>query len=176
MDTPGLVDIKMRQASASAITDALRRNGNDQIFFVVTLNAGKPRLEDLATIWLVLLNAPEITFFSIILNKLLKKEHDCLQDDMEKSRLLAPLRFFSVPIKYSVLLLLHNQMLEDDDNEIVNFPVLVHFVKDAPCVVVHSLNISDIPSDDDSFKENLDLAKRKLDRSTDYLLPVMVRH
>ena len=33
LDTPGLADIKMRKAAASAITEALSQNGRYQIFF-----------------------------------------------------------------------------------------------------------------------------------------------
>ena len=70
LHTPGSSDIKMRKAAASAITEALSQNGSCQIYFVVTLSAGRLPPEDLATIWLVLLNAPNINFFSIIINKL----------------------------------------------------------------------------------------------------------
>lgn len=61
MDTPGLADIKLRKAAAQAITKALKKNGTYQIFFVVTLEAGRVRAQDLTTIRLVLENASDIT-------------------------------------------------------------------------------------------------------------------
>ena len=162
MDTPGLADIKKRQAAASAITEALSQNGRYQILFVVTLSAGRLRPEDLATIWLVLLNAPDVNQFSIIINKLSQKEYGGLQNNNEKSRLLAPLELIGGRHKYNVLLLLHNPMLEDDDDKIVDYSKLVEFVRDAPWVDVNSSNVSEIPGDDDSFKEQLDSMTEKI--------------
>ena len=155
LDTPGLADIKMRQAAASAITEALRLSGIYQIFFVVTLSAGRLRPEDLTTIWLVLLNAPDINQFSIIINKLSHKEYDGLQNNNEKLRLLEPLDLMGGHHKYTVLLLLHNPKLEDADDKIVNYPGLLSFVSNAYCVNVYPSNVSEIPGDDESFKEQL---------------------
>ena len=172
LDTPGLADIQMRKAAASAITEALSQNGSYQIFFVVTLSAGRLRPEDLATIWLVLLNAPNINFFSIIINKLSKREHDCLQDRDEKSRLLAPLELMSGRHEYKVFLLLNDLKLEAVDDKIVDYPKLVDFVKDAQWVNIDSSNVSEIPGDDESFNEKLNSVAKNL--SNNYL-PVPVR-
>ena len=152
----------MRQAAASAITEALRLRGNYQIFFVVTLSAGRLRPEDLTTIYLVLWNAPDINEFSIIINKLSQKEYDGLQNNNEKSRLLAPLNLLGGHHKYTVLLLLHNPKLEDADDKIVNHPELVSFASNASCVNVDPTNVGEIPGDDDSFKEQLDSMTDKI--------------
>ena len=156
LDTPGLADIKMRQAAASAITEALRLSGNYQIFFVMTLSAGRLRPQDLTTIWLVLLNAPDINQFNIIINKLSHKEYDRLQNNNEKLRLLEPLDLMGGHHKYTVFLLLHNPKLEDADDKIVNYPELLSFVDNAHWVNVYPSNVSEIPDGDDSFKEQLD--------------------
>ena len=174
LDTPGLADIKMRKAAANAITEALRQNGRYQIFFVVTLSAGRLRPEDLATMWIVLLNAPEVTQFSIIINKLSQEEYGGLQNNNEKSRLLAPLELMCGRHKYTVLLLLHNPMLEDADDKIVDHPKLVEFLRDAPWVDVNSSNVSEIPGDDDSFKEQLDSMTKKINNFPRYQAPVTV--
>ena len=50
MDTPGLADVQLRKAAAKAITEALKKNGIYKIFFVITLEAGRVRPVDLATI------------------------------------------------------------------------------------------------------------------------------
>ena len=175
LDTPGLADIKMRKAAANAITEALIQNGRYQISFVVTLSAGRLRLEDLATIWLVLLNAPDVNQFSIIINKLSQIEYGGLQNNIEKSRLLAPLEFLGEHHKYTVMLLLQNPMLEDADNTIVDYPKLVEFVRDAPWVNVKSSNVSEIPGDDDSFKEQLDSMTEKINNFPRNQSPVPVR-
>ena len=162
LDTPGLAGIKMRQAAASAITEALKLSGSYQIFFIVTLSAGRLRPEDLTIIWLVLLNAPDINQFSIIINKLSRKEYDGLQNNKEKSRLLAPLDLMGQRYKYTVLLLLHNPKLEDADDKIVNYSQLVSFVSNASWVNVDPSNVKDIPGDDDSFKKQLDSMTNKI--------------
>lgn len=159
LDTPGLADIKMRADAARAITEALRQNGRFQIFFVVTLSAGRLRPEDITTIWLVLLNAPDIASFSIIINKLSRKEYDYLQNDKKKLKLLAPLKLTG---KFKVLLLLNRQMLKDADDTIEGYPDLDKFVNDAPWVDVDSSNVNDIPGEEHSFKELMESFRNKI--------------
>ena len=175
LDTPGLADIKMRKAAASAITEALRQNGRYQIFFVVTLSAGRLRPEDLVTIWLVLLNAPDINQFSIIINKLSQKEYSHLKNNNEQSRLLAPLELMGGRQKYTVLLLLHNPKLEDADDKIVNYPELLSFASNACWVNVHPSNVSEIPGDDESFKEQLDSMTDRINNFPPNQSPLPVR-
>ena len=175
LDTPGLADIKLRQAAASAITEALRRNGSYQIFFVVTLSAGRLRPEDLTTMWLVLHNAPDISHFSIIINKLTKTEYDGLQNNNEKLRLLASLELLGGHHNYTVFLLLKNPKLEDADDKIVNDPELVSFVRNAQCVTVVPSNVRDIPGDDNSFKEQLDSLKNEISNLSPDHVPTEVK-
>ena len=175
LDTPGLADFKMRRAAASAITQALKQNGCFQIFFVVTLTAGRLRPEDLTTIWLVLLNAPDIKSFSIIINKVSKAEHVCLQNDEEKSKVLAPLEIISGGHKCDVFPLLIDEILEDADNKIANYPELDNFVRDAPWVDIDSANVIDIPGDENSFKEQVDLLTDKIKSLHDSDQSIVVR-
>ena len=175
LDTPGLADIKMRQSAAVAITDALRQNGTYQIFFVMTLNAGRFRPEDLATIWLVLLNAPDIKVFNIILNKLSQMEYGCLQDSSKKSKLLEPLELIVAQNKFKILLMLNNQMLEDAANKVVKHQELIELGERAPWVEIKPSNVSDVPGDDESFEELLDSMRNTFTNSSDNLLTVQVR-
>lgn len=169
LDTPGLANIKSRKAAASAITEALRQNGKYQIFFAVTLSAGKIRPEDLATIWLVLQSAPDINHFSIVINKLSKVEHNDLKNNNGKSRLLAPLELMGGRNKnITTLLLQRSWMLEDAEDQIEHLPELVEFVRDAPWVDVASSGVNEIPCDDDSFFE-------KFNSLTVYPMPKPVR-
>ena len=126
---------------------------------MVTLSAGRLRLEDITTIWLVLLNAPDITSFSKIINKLSRKEYDYLQNDKKKLKLLAPLKLTG---KFKVLLLLNRQMLKDADDTIEGYPDLDKFVNDAPWVDVDSSNVNDIPGEEHSFKELMESFRNKI--------------
>lgn len=74
-DTPGLNDASKKQAAANAISDAIILGGAVKLIFVVTLEAGRLRQSNLATVRLVLdaLVAKGIQvdgLFSIIINKM----------------------------------------------------------------------------------------------------------
>ena len=146
MDTPGLQDVVTRRRAAIAITEALRQNGNYQIFFVLTLNAVKLRPEDLTIIRRVLLNAPYITCLNIIINKVSKFAHVCLQDDNVKSRILAPLKLLGA-YKYRFLILQCNVTLYNANNKIVDFAELDEFVETAEWVNIDPSSVSDIPGE-----------------------------
>lgn len=50
LDTPGLSDLQLRKRAAEEIEKALKEDGKYRIFFVMTLQAGRVRPEDIATI------------------------------------------------------------------------------------------------------------------------------
>ena len=157
LDTPGLADINRRTVAAQIITEALRQNGMYQIFFVVSLSAGRIRLEDLKTIWLVLVNTPDIKIVNIIINKLSKEEYDSLQriDEMEKSSLVAVLQSIGRDFQYNVLPLLLNETIEDADDMTASFPDLHIFVREVPWESIHPTRVNEIPGDDGLFHEQL---------------------
>ena len=178
LDTPGLADIKMRQAAARAITEALKQNGQYQIFFVVVLSAGRFRPEDLTTIWLVLLNTPGITVVNIIINKLSRGEYQSLEnkDGMVKSSLIAPLEMMGMRTKCNVFLLLRDENLVDADDTLAQYPKLDNFVNEASWMDLDSRLVHDIPGDEKSFKEQLDSVKDKIINLSANHLPMPVRH
>ena len=171
LKTLGLADIKIRKGAASAITKSLRQDGTYQVYFVVTLRGGRFRPEDLTTIWLVLLKAPDIKSCSILINKLSQVEYDCLRDFNEMLNLLAPLDLIGGHRKFSVLFLLNSHLLEDRHNIIANCPKLSKLVKDTPWVNVNSCNVSEIPGDNESFEVQLNSLINKINNlSANHLL------
>merc|ERR1712060_4757 len=68
-DSPGLADAEMRQQAGEEITKILKKGGDYKVFFVVTLEAGRVKPADRATMETILDCAP-ITDYGIILNKL----------------------------------------------------------------------------------------------------------
>merc|ERR1719183_2237012 len=76
LDTPGLNDLKKRQAAATAIEQALKEPGQYRLFFIVTEQEGRIRPDDLTTLKLVMdaLNHKEDQIkdnaYSILVNKL----------------------------------------------------------------------------------------------------------
>ena len=68
MDTPGLADVRHRQLAAAAITAALKKGGHFKIFFLLTLESGLWRPQDVSTMRLILESAP-IENYGVIINK-----------------------------------------------------------------------------------------------------------
>ena len=72
--TPGLADEKQRKKAAKEIEKALKQDGDYRIFFVLTLESGRVRPQDKATMELVLQAAPEIgQNYGTIFNKISKR-------------------------------------------------------------------------------------------------------
>ena len=167
MDTPGLADIKLRKAAAQAITKALKKNGTYQIFFVVTLEAGRVRAQDLTTIRLVLENATDITSYSLIVNKLTPRLYkELLGNEGKKLRqLVAELNFRGAQNVHppEILLLLRKDQLDDADNAFAELEGLKSFVENAPCVKVIPNHVRNIPGDD-YFDKQLALMQNEIDR------------
>ena len=165
MDTPGLADIKLRKAAAEAITKALKQNGMYQIFFVVTLESGRVRPQDLATIRLVLENAKDITYYSLIVNKLTRTLYNkFLENEGQKLKeLVTELNFGDETNAEppSVLLLLREDDLDDADNAFTKVEALRDFVENAPSMIVVPDHVKDIPGDD-SFDKIVSLFEEQL--------------
>ena len=168
LDTPGLADFKIRKEAAEAITQGLKKGGNYQIFFVVTLESGRLRPEDLATIKLVLENAKKITSYSLIINKLSKRLYDSLHEDNKKEiKNLAEELVLQVGKNNSspkVLLLMNNFTLYDAENEVVTLNDLDDFVSNAPSVILDPNLVKDIPGDEKSFEEAIVLVTEELNK------------
>ena len=134
----------MQKTAAKEITKALKKSGSFQVFFVVTMKSGKIRPIDLTTMWLVLMNALDIKFFGIIINKLSKEDYDCLiqnstnlQNELKRST-----SFF---------------LLQDEgiiNNRCGNFKYkqLEQFVAEVQSVDIDPDNVQEIPDDDISFE------------------------
>ena len=157
LDTPGSADINGRIVAAQKITEGLRQNGMYQIFFVVSLSAGRIRLEDLKTIWLVLMSTPDIKILNILINQLSKEEYDSFQniEEMEKSRLLATLKLLGRDLQYNILPVLNNETFEDNDEITARFADLDNFVRELPWESIRSSGVKDISEDDDVFNEQI---------------------
>ena len=75
IDTIGVADVELREKAAKAISKALVQKGVHSIFFVLTLDSGRIRPVDKATMMLVMDACNDVPLFnySIIINKLSPK-------------------------------------------------------------------------------------------------------
>jgi GTPase Era involved in 16S rRNA processing len=78
IDTPGLADVNLRKVAATEISQALKQGGYLKIIFVITLEGGRARPQDVDSIKLVTDAVPVNTPFAILLNKLTNREHSVL--------------------------------------------------------------------------------------------------
>jgi GTPase Era involved in 16S rRNA processing len=86
-DTPGLADVSLRKAAAEAISEALKQDGSYKLIFVITLEAGRARPQDVSTIKLVMDALPAGTPYGIIINKLsdnMMKHFNDHESDLKK--------------------------------------------------------------------------------------------
>ncbi|CAE7487753.1 unnamed protein product [Symbiodinium natans] len=132
MDTPGLSDMKRREAAAEAITEALKQDGRYKIFFVITLQNGRVRPEDVTTMNLVLDAAP-ITHYAIIINQMPQREFEELKSDTSPaSGHLARSLLATLPSDKAIPLICpvaRDSALEGADNKVKPLPeALVKFI------------------------------------------------
>ena len=151
LDTPGLADIKLRKEAAKAISKALKKNGTYQIFFIVTLEAGRIRPEDMTTISVVLNSAKDIKHYSIIINKLSTEAYETLvaKENEKLKMLVAEMTELiqHVEIPPAVLPLKLQLELYDQKNKLIKCNELDKFAKEAPCTTVASSSVDDIIQD-----------------------------
>ena len=116
----------------------------------------------MATICIVLENAPDIKSFSIIINKLSQEENENLKCEDNKLMLFASLDLMVGHHNYTVFLLLNNGILEGAEDMISDYPELVKLATVAPWQHVDPSRVNNIPGDDNSFKKLQDSMTRKI--------------
>ena len=167
LDTPGLSDIRLRKQAAAAITGALKKGGTYQVFFVITLEAGRIRPEDMTTIKLTLESATDIKHFSIIINKLSKFALDgLLTENAEQLRILITELLVQINCKDNpptVLLLKLQDKLFDETNKFIDWDELNEFVAKAPSITLNPTCVKELKGDPYSFEKVLDALKNQLD-------------
>eukprot|EP00111_Clytia_hemisphaerica_P014905 TCONS_00043884-protein len=167
MDTPGLDDVNKRKQAAEAITKALRENGKYQVIFVVTLEAGRVKPADVATIQLILESAKEITHYGVIFNKLSKPVMKKLTAKDGKMALITqvsvqPQKGKPKPLPFPLFLKKDGE-LEDEDDAVAEFPELDTFFGGLPYIDIKKENVHDIPT------ESFEAMKSKLEDELDHM-------
>lgn len=150
-DTPGLNDARIRREAAGNITQGLKNGGCFKVFFVVKLESGRVRPEDTMTMKLVLESAPiKEDEYSIIINKVGKKEHKKIKDNWAH---LMDTLLLGMPIKTNSTHVIRSlDELEDEDNATMTNPQIKHdfenFWRSAPTVWVDERKVTDIKIQD----------------------------
>ena len=152
MDTPGLSDAKMRKQAAEAITQALKKDGNYKVFFIVTLESGRVRPDDATTMKLVLEAAPAIgNKYGIIINKVTKGIMDKVSSQSDAFEVILSSLWADLPEESKTKLVTLNGMddlLEDRDNILQRPPeALIDFIRATPGTEIRSASVRQVHED-----------------------------
>jgi GTP-binding protein EngB required for normal cell division len=164
MDTPGLSDVELRKQAAQAIDKALKTGGVYKIFFIVTVESGRVRPDDLTTIQLVCEAIGEKFEYALVVNKLSASAVKKLNENLEKFS-----ESFSKFPFHKHYFLQKIEELEDQDNMTVPLPEnFVKFVWDFPAFKLDSTKRKDVSYESfDSIKNSYEEQIRKLQKKFD---------
>jgi len=171
IDTPGLSDIDMREKAAQEITAALMSGGFFRIFFVITLEGGRARPDDLTTMKLVLKAATQIGHdYSIIVNKMDKVMYAALNKGNNREKIEAALNK-DLPGTSSIYYNLEVEELKSRDNVIHQLPPeLAIFIASSPLVAITKEQVTPIKSDEfEQMKKEFAAVIQKMNDSIEYL-------
>merc|ERR1719453_2017297 len=138
--------MELREKAAKAIKEAMQKGGKYKIFFVITLEGGRVRPADVATMRMVLDACPDIGFnqYSVIVNKLNPKIVPMLEKK-ENAQKIATSIFSTLKTKSARLSFApFREDLDYTDNAAWTVhPKVKEFIDDAPWVTVLKENVEE---------------------------------
>ena len=154
----------MRQKAADAITQALKQNGYYKIFFVVVLQNGRVRPEDIATMTLVL-NAAPISHYGVIINQLSPREYkDLLSKDSGAAQNVLGMIWTAVgrdKASAHVHLVKRDEDLEGADKVVKALPKdLVTFIQQTPGMEIKSQEVQKVRASE--FEEKMEQLEQRI--------------
>jgi len=169
VDTPGLSDVDIAQQAAEEIHKALESGGLFKVFFIVTLESGRVRPDDKATINLVLQAVENIgTNYSIVINKLQPKVLAKLVNEEESRQKLATQLHIGLPKTKSIFYIPFQSELDAENNKAAQLDKdFLLFVEKAPTVdidVVSAIAYQNLKKEIEEMKEEL----KRLQNDKDY--------
>jgi len=122
-DTPGIADDMHREKAGEALTKVFKAGGRIKIIFFVMQEDGRLRMEDAATMKLILDSVHEIKKnFGIIVNKVPDSLFDKFMEK-EQSEAFREKLFYGIKDEYKhsqILFVKRNDQLDFADNEVIN--------------------------------------------------------
>ncbi|USN51275.1 MAG: 50S ribosome-binding GTPase [Myxococcales bacterium] len=129
MDTPGLADVQMREQAAREIEKALKQNGTYRIFFVMTLQQGRVKPEDVTTINTVMeaIKSKSVGF-NVIINQLTKKEERMYtKDPVAMGSIFEQINSGSHKTKINfVTHIVSDRRIEDEESEFIEIDAALY--------------------------------------------------
>jgi len=182
MDTPGLADVAMRKKAAEEITRSLMQGGHYKIFFVVTLESGRLRREDITTLKLILESAPISQNYAIIINKVSDRvatelmKNPKAENPSPMDRILAEL-FAALPssTEHYMINLSENELIDKDDVVPDVGAEMRKFIDEMPTTFLKKESVKDIKFERfEAMVEQLEKALANLQTDNEALRRLMV--
>ena len=168
-DTPGLDDIASREKAGEEIAAALRQNGTYRLVFVVTLESGRVRPADVATLKIVL-DAIHVDMigdeggegglfipYGIVVNKVTPRAMAKLEEEEQRDITMASMMVSGSNASH-IFLNPFDVDLFDTDNVVKDVSdELRTFIHSIPPVPIHPENVSDLDvADIDAVRESME--------------------
>lgn len=170
MDIPGLFDIEKRKKAAESITKALKQEGIYKVFFVVTLEQGRLRPDDITLLKLVMESARELTRYHLIINQVGKALKKKLTGDQSIFNLLLRGGIMRDNLPKETLVIERLDEIDGEPNTYIkDARELKGFVCNAHGVQIHSDKVEDINIENfeeirqDMEKKMIELIKKNFD-------------
>merc|ERR1711916_374522 len=158
-DTPGLDDVNTRETAGREIATALRQNGTYRLIFVVTLEAGRVRSADIATMKIVLdaIDLPTEVPFGIIINKLSKKAMTKLGEEENRKTAFASMQELGANASHIFLNEFDVELMDVDDALADVPPALLEFIQNLPALYIGEESVTDLKLDEmEELKEKFE--------------------
>jgi len=144
VDSPGLQDVKNGVKAAKEIEEALKQDGEYRLVFVLTLEEGRLRPDDISSVSTIVeaIQVGQAVPYSIIINKVDKNSCETLKSD--PSRLFAQLNFGQI---YTSRVLVHprDEKLTTQKNVIALIDsTLSTFVQSSPSVYISPAQVKPV--------------------------------
>ena len=155
-DTPGLSDISKRKQAASEIKKALTKTGTYKLIFIIVLDSGRIRSDDLATMKVVLESIEDSSVpYAIVVNKAQERVVKDFNDEGIKKMLLTMLNE-NLPNKTDQIFC-HpeiDELKNKDDFVVKANPHFKEFLKGLKSKIILPKNVKPIRTEDfDQLKE-----------------------
>jgi len=148
VDTPGLDDVEFRDAAAKEIAEALRQDGEYQLIFVVTFEAGRVRPADVTTMKIVLDAIEGDVPFGVVVNKLSAPAIEALNEESNRRLAFASLGLSGSAPPCVFLNPFQIELFDTDDNVPPISNELEAFLRSVPAVFIPPSSVSDLKHDE----------------------------
>ena len=165
-DTPGLSDVRTRKQAASEINKALQKNGKYKLIFVITLEGGQIKPDDLTTMSVVLEAIEDKTFpYAIVVNKTTRRLKEELKDETKYEEFLTMVNCNHRETNNIFLQSFKGKLVDADNKFVEADPKFLSFLTKLSSKLILPQNVKQIKVDEfeqirEAFKSQLEALRK----------------